>query len=63
VHGLCHPRLGQFQAAHIANDNRLVGINHRFGKLVQGVFAPPRSAAMQSLGLASVAATLRLLDL
>jgi hypothetical protein len=39
-HGFGHPGLGKFQAAHIADENVLILIDHSSRKLVQGVFAP-----------------------
>src|ERR1022692_655520 len=57
--GFCHARLHQFQATHIAHDDPLVSIDNVSGKFMQGVFAPPRRASIQPLGLALVRSTLR----
>jgi hypothetical protein len=47
-------------AAHVANDDLLVLIDDSSGKLVQGIFAPPRRRAVQPLGLSPMTAPLRL---
>jgi hypothetical protein len=39
-HGFGHSGFGKFQAAHIADENVLILIDHSSRKLVQGVFAP-----------------------
>jgi hypothetical protein len=61
-HRFGHSRLCQLSAAHVANDDPLVLVDDFSGKLVQGIFAPPRGRAVQTLGLTRVSAALRLGD-
>jgi hypothetical protein len=59
-HGLCHPRLRQLRAAHIAHDNALIPIDDPAAETVQGISPSVRRSSMPALGLAPVTPTLRL---
>jgi len=59
-YGFCHPCLHQVEAAHIADEYPLIGINHPPREFVQSVFASSRRASVQAFGLAFVSPTLGL---
>ncbi len=58
-HGLCHPCLNQFGAAHIANNYLLILINNLSGKLMQGIGSTSSSLAVNALCLLAVPVALR----
>src|SRR5271167_760725 len=57
-HGLGHPCLDELGAAHIADEDPLILIDHPGREFMQGILAPARSSAVQALGLTRVAAAL-----
>src|SRR5579862_4849389 len=58
-HGLCHPCPGELEAAHVADDDRLITLNNRPRELVQGIGATAGRLAMNPLRLPLVPPTLR----
>src|SRR5258708_20987520 len=62
-HGFRHPRLDQFGATHVSNNDGLIPIDNFSGKLMHGILAAARCRAAQPLRLAFVTAPLCLGEL